>query len=278
MRLLMTGRGTSGSWQIRGLQLGAALGATVQPNATEVAGFDLAVLVKREAVVLERLRAARVPVVWDVVDGWPQPAGSYWTREDCMAWMRQQVRAIAPIAIVAATQAMADDLEEFGRPVLYLPHHARPGIATNPIRPEVRVVAYEGSARHLGAWGPWLVQECAARGWTFVANPASLADADIVVAAREADGYAPRHWKSNVKLANAQASGTPIVLQREAGYLETRTGGEFWADSQDEFRAGFHHLTPHQARGHAARLLTTRDASLQTVASTYSAWLSRLTS
>ena len=44
MRVLVTGRGTSGSWQIRGEQLGRAAGAHVQAQAIDVAGYEAAVI------------------------------------------------------------------------------------------------------------------------------------------------------------------------------------------------------------------------------------------
>jgi hypothetical protein len=48
------------------------------------------------------------------------------------------------------------------------------------------------------------------------------------------NGYVQRHWKSNVKLANAHGSGTPFIGQRECGYLETQTGLEQWAECPDD--------------------------------------------
>lgn len=282
MRLLITGRGgKGGSWQIRGEQLGAALGATVEIDAQHVAGYDLAVLVKKPAPgLLERLHAARVPVVWDIVDAWPQPIGNEWSRAEAMSWLRERVVAMSPASIIAATRVMADDIEAagFGIPVMALRHHARPGVELNPIRPKVQTVGYEGSWRHLGRWAGWFEHECARRGWRFVQNPERLADVDIVVAAREITGYAPTHWKSGVKLANAQGSGTPIVLAREAGYVENAMGGERWANTETEFQQAFDELTDFDARAEAAAQLIAGTPRLESVAHHYRTWLSRLTS
>lgn len=268
--VLITGRGTSGSWSIRGAQLGAAIGATVEPNASKVKGYQIAVVVKRpRADLLHRLETAGVPVVWDIVDSYPQPAGNEWDRDQCMAWLRSQVATIKPAGIVAATKAMAQDCAEFGVPVLALPHHARPGQMANPIRERVQTIGYEGGEQYLGHWRDLLEKESADRGARFVCNPASLSALDILVACRAASGYAARKWKSNVKLANAQGSGTPIICNREAGYLETASGAEYWADDETEMRIAFDALMSWDAR----RSLKFVAPELEDVAETYKTWL-----
>lgn len=277
MKILVTGRGTSGSWAIRGEQLGKAIGATVERQAAKVKGYDLCVIVKRcPPDLLHRIRQAGLPIVYDVVDGYPQPHGNQWGRDECMGWLRGRIAELKPIGIVAATQAMAKDCAEFGVPVLALPHHARPGQRINPIRERVQKVGYEGGVQYLGKWQAIIESECAARGWQFVLNPAALADVDICVAVREADGYAARNYKSNVKLANAQGSGTPIICNREAGYIETATGGELFADTRDQMVKALERLTPHEMRKTAANGLWA--PQLHEVAQTYKEWLHQLKS
>jgi hypothetical protein len=278
LRFLVTGRGTSGSWRVRGEQLGAAIGARVEPRAERTSGAEVAVVVKRlEWQIVERLHRARLPFVWDVVDAYPQPGSNCWPRDACIAWLQSEVKRAKPAAIVAATHAMAADCADLRLPVIALPHHARPGLKRNPIREAVRVVGYEGGEQYLGFWRQLLETECARRGWQFVVNPESLADLDIVVALREADGYAPRHWKSNVKLANAMGSGTPIVCCREAGYLEQAVGNAVkWADNARELGAAFDALTPHAERDRAARWLAAATPRLADVAARYRSWLETL--
>lgn len=277
MKLLVTGRGSSGSWQIRGAQLGKALDATVRPREMALRDFSAAVMVKRPCPTqVARAHHFGVPIIWDIVDAWPQPEGNGWDRDWSMGWLRQQVEGWRPAAIVAATRAMAADCAEFGVPVLALPHHARPGIARNPIRERVATVGYEGGEQHLGDWKDWLRAECARRGWRFVLNPPALAELDIVVAVRERTGYAPRHWKSNVKLANAQGSGTPIVCARECGYLETDNGGALFADSKTEVVAALDALEPHAARRAASLALRAAAPALSDVAACYRAWIEAL--
>lgn len=277
MRVLVTGKGTGGSWQVRGEQLGAAIGTAVVPKATDVAGYDLAILVKRpEPALVQRLHAARVPIVWDVVDAYPQPHGNRWERHECLGWLSEAVRIIRPAAIVAATRAMAADCAGFGLPVLALPHHAWPGQGTCCVGGQIRSVGYQGAENYLGGWRQFLEAECARRGWRFVINPTSVSQVDVVVAVRQFDGYAARFWKSNVKLANAQGCGTPCVMNREAGYLETACGAERWADTEAEMVAAFDSLVTQKARVEASAALAQAAPRLRAVATTYTAWLQTL--
>lgn len=274
MKVLVTGRGTSGSWAIRGEQLGRAIGADVIPQALDVGGYDLAVLVKRpHGDLVQRLRRMDVPIVWDVVDAYPQPAGNSWNQGQCMAWLAEQVAHIRPAGIVAATRAMADDCAQFGIPVLALPHHAWEGQGTCVIQREVRVIGYQGGGQYLGRWRPFLQAQCARRGWRWMENPPSVAAMDIVIAVRDADGYAPRRWKSNVKLANAQGCGTPFIGGREAGYLETASGGELWADTDREMVEALDALTSMAARVDASARLSAAKPKLPKIAQTYADWL-----
>lgn len=274
-RVLVTGNGKSGSWLIRGAQLGKAIGAMVEPKVRSFNGADIVVTVKRAP-------EAKVPksakLVWDVVDAWPQPQGANeWSRAQCLKWMREQIATLRPHAIVAATQRMASDVREvFGGPILALPHHARPGQVPNPICDQIRVIGYEGGVQYLGKWVEALTAECERRGWQFVTNPKRLAHVDVVVAVRAHQGYASRHWKSNVKLANAQGTGTPFVGNRESGYMETCSGAERWADSMAEMREALDSLTDINERRAARDKLLSVQPTLGAVATTYRNWLEGL--
>lgn len=277
MKILITGRGSSGSFQIRGRQLGAAIGATVEPRCADPRGFDLAIVVKRPPMdLIARLHQHRIPVVWDVVDAWPQPHGNDWSEAQCKNWLAVQIVSIKPVAIVAATQAMARDCEVFGVPVLWLPHHARPGMAVNPIRERVLRVGYEGGPNYIRDWRPVIEQACADRGWTFHAETESLADVDIVLALRDQHGYAPRHWKSGVKAANAMGSGTPIICSHEAGYFENASGGEYWAGSVGELHAAMDALASQITRRGVSEMLLAKAPMLDDVAAVYRKWLGGL--
>jgi hypothetical protein len=277
MHVLITGKGTSGSWRIRGLQLGAAIGADAIPNAVDIAKYDLAVIVKRTPEELvRRIKRAGVPMLWDVVDAWPQPPGNEWCEPEAKAWLAAAVKEVKPRAIVAATRAMAIDCAQFGVPAFALPHHARPNMRRNPIREAVTVVGYEGGPQYLGRWQKKIEDSCNRRGWIFVVNPDELASVDIVVAVRDQTGYAPKHWKSNVKLANAQGSGTPCIVNTESGYVETASGAEFWADDMKEMEAAFDALESQEARRAVGDRLYAAAPKLDKIAEDYKAWLTTI--
>lgn len=280
LKVLVTGQGATGSWAIRGEQLGQAIGATVQPQARSARGFDIVVVVKRlhSLAILRSARWHGIPVIWDIVDAWPQGrhVGKVRTCEAAMSWLRQSLRMIKPDGVIAPTRQMEKDLQfvqESGIQVTTLAHHAWQGKPINPIRHVVRTIGYQGGEKHLGNWAADLSREARLRGWQFVVNPESLADVDIAVALRGESGYASKNWKSNVKLANAQASGTPIILAREAGYLETASGSEFWADTAAELSAGLDWFAEHAHRAQASAQMRGTEPQLTDIAANYKGWL-----
>src|SRR5688572_31220626 len=112
MKVLFTGRGTSGSWKIRGEQIGAAMGATVKPMATleDCRAADVIVAVKRiPAQLLENIRASGRPWVYDIVDAFPQPLCSTWSRSQCIDWLNEVIGTLKPTAVIWPTARMQDD-------------------------------------------------------------------------------------------------------------------------------------------------------------------------
>jgi hypothetical protein len=208
------------------------LGAEAIPNAVN-AEADVAVLVKRvDDRTVRALRSRGIKLVWDVVDAWPQPAGNDWTESQAFAWLYAEINRIKPDAVIAATDRMRDEFRRLDIPVLWLKHHHRPGIRRNPIRERIKQVGYEGSPSYITKWREAIKHECERIGASFVVNPDTLADCDVVLALRDAKGYPPRNWKSGVKLSNAHASGTPWIGCTESGYTEIATGCEYWAENQ----------------------------------------------
>lgn len=278
LRILFTGKGTSGSWQIRGVQLGGAIGATVVAQASRavIEAHDLVVLVKRGPDdLVRRIHGAGKPLVWDVVDAWPQPAGSHWQQGACLQWLRQRLHELRPAACIAATPAMERDIEAERVPALCVWHHARPGQAINPLREHLAAIGYEGSEAHLGSWAQHLEAAARRARVRFVLQPARLADVDIVVALREQTGYAARNWKSNVKLANAQGAGTPIIMGPECAYLETASQAEIVLAGPAELGAAIERLRPLAVRRAAAASMR---AAAPTLAACAAAYLDFLTS
>lgn len=250
MNLLIVGGG-KGSWDIRGVQLGAALGARVTSNPSDAdwRWADLAVLVKRYGSQhAAAAKAVGCPIVWDALDCWPQPADNGRPESAARAALIAQIVAMKPAQVVGATQAQA---EAAGG--TYLPHHSRPGLEPEDARADCRVVAYEGNPSYLGAWAGRLRAACASRGWTFALNTSDLRHADVIVALREGpwDGWACRQWKSGVKLVNAIAAGRPVLTQDTAAAREIGAPGSI-VETAADLDVALDAWTPYAARAAAA--------------------------
>ena len=244
--ILFTGGGTSGSWQVRGVQLGQACGAVVKPKATlgDCTKADLIVVVKRMSLELrETIRRSKTPWVWDVVDFYPQPLCTQWSGKVAIAWVRSQLKKNAPNGVIWPNVRMGNDCKT-RIPSTTVYHHHRPDIQINPIRDQIKTIGYEGSPRYLGDWKNVLALECYKRGWNLKLNEGVHADFDLCVAFRASpfNGYAQQHWKSNVKLANCHGSGTPFIGPIESAYLETKTGAELWIDNPHDIGRVFDQL------------------------------------
>jgi hypothetical protein len=236
MKILVTGRGGAASWTIRGEQLGRAMGATVKPMATlaECRAADVIVVVKRVPdELLHAVRQSGRPWVYDIVDAYPQPHCADWSPAQARQWLHDHLQRLQPAAVVWPNQRMRADAAYPGW-VLY--HHHRPGIDTMLLRDRIYRVGYEGRPEYLAGWIGPVVAECKRIGAEFVINPATLSQVDVVLALRAGkwNGYCQRHWKSNVKLANAHGAGVPFIGLPEAGYLETAAGGEQLIESPAE--------------------------------------------
>lgn len=229
MKLLIAGRG-KGSWTMRGEQLGAAMGArvTTEPTDRDWQWADRVVLVKREAWRwAAHAHARKIPIVWDALDFWNQPADNRFA--ECLARERlnQALDAIRPALTIGATDAMAAAAGHVFGGAIGLPHHGRLGLVPTPARESFRVIGYDGNAMYLDRWAAALERLCAVRGWRFVINPPDLAAVDCLVALRGGswDGWQCREWKSGVKLVNAIMAGRPIITQDTAAARELQPAG-----------------------------------------------------
>lgn len=245
-RILVIGEG-KGSWQIRGRQLGAAIGAvyTSTPTRADRSRADLVVLVKRAIETWGAIAAASgKQIVWDALDYWAQPQENALPMAAHIARALQLRDEAGVSLVICATQAMADDLGG-----VYLPHHSRPGLVATPVRKVAKVVAYEGTPKYLGSWRSALDTACATLGLTFVINPPNLADADLVVALRGErwDGEVCRRWKSGVKYVNAIAAGRPVITQPSAAWDEIQPPGRI-VDHPAELETALRALVPADAR------------------------------
>jgi hypothetical protein len=267
MHVLITGKGSSGSWQIRGVQLGQAIGAEVQPMAepSDCRSAQIVVGVKRiSEPLLRSIKASGRPFVWDCVDPWPQPCD--WDERQAKVWLWGEIARLRPDAIVFGTERMREDSGFTGHS-LVLPHHAWPKYTGNPVRP-VQVVGYEGAELYLGRWRAVLEQECKARGWVFRIN-GDMGLADIGVALRDGGGYPARWWKPGTKLANLQALGIPALCSPEAGCREIANGSEAWIESPADIGPALDAVAPESVR----QRFVMRPPQLHQVAQTYKRFL-----
>lgn len=219
--------------------MAAALGGKAAPKAALALckATDVIVGVKRiDPQTLDNIKRSGKPWVWDLVDFYPQPACTKWRREEAIAWVHKVIQNVQPkpVAIVWPNQRMMEDCNKIALKlgiknyVLY--HHYRPGLIGSAVSPTLRLLGYEGSPNYIRPLIPKIQEACAKADVEFVVNPTRIDQCDAVLAMRcpETNGYVQRHWKSNVKLANAHAAGLPFIAQKESGYTETCCGHERW--------------------------------------------------
>ncbi len=250
MNVLLVGAG-KGSWTMRGVQLGAALGARVtsSPTVGDFGWSDVVVLVKRAgAVYATQAQKAGRPIVWDALDFWSQPGDHRLTASQATALLHAQIRVIKPALTIGATEAMAQACDG-----VYLAHHSWAGLHPTPARERVETVGYEGNPAYLGKWAPAIQAECARRGWTFVINPPDLSAVDLCVAFRDDpwDGWICRAWKSGVKIVNAIAAGRPILTQASTAARELKPVGQL-VETPSAIAAAFESWTTRPVRDAAA--------------------------
>jgi len=224
MNILMIGQG-KGSFEVRGRQLGGALGARVVtvPSDDDVRWADVVVLIKRAGQAWATyVHGFKKPIVWDALDFWEQPQQNGLSEQESKALLHAMIKRIRPSLVIGATEAMAREAHG-----IYLPHHSREGLTPAPAREVVSVVGYEGHKKWLGKWGHAVQAECKRRGWQFVINPPDLRACDILVAFRDGqwDGWMCRQWKSGVKYVNAMSAGRPIITTANCAEAEIAPDG-----------------------------------------------------
>jgi hypothetical protein len=246
MNILVVGEG-KGSWEVRGEQLGTALGARVSHalRPVDLHWAERVILVKRVRPMWARvIHQHGKAFVWDALDFWRQPDDNSLSEPDARDLLQRTLAALQPDLMIGATQAMADA----GHGV-YLPHHAWADLTPTPAREQVKVVAYQGNPVYLGAWVRPLEVACGQRGWRFVINPPDLTAADLIVAFRDGiwDGWMCRTWKSGVKVVNAMVAGRPLITQSSAAVQELRPAGTI-IEHPSELGAAFDLWTALSAR------------------------------
>jgi hypothetical protein len=244
INVCFTSRSSAGAWQIRGQQIAAMRSnwtAINKPTDKDLEQSDLICLVKKpDHSIIERARQMGKPIVFDIVDSWAQPEDGlrYTNAEKARELFSRAWRNINADGYIFPTRSMQEDLGLLVEKKVTIYHHYWPQIQRNPIRERVAVVGYEGAA-YLGDWLPRIEKACADRGIKFVANPSDYACLDIVILVRGGPhgNFLSRHYKSNVKLANAIGSGTPVLAHfEEMSVHDTDTGDVlFFTDQPGSF-------------------------------------------
>lgn len=271
MHILLVGADGRGSFEMRGRQLGHAIGARVtnRPSVRDFSWADVIVLVKRAAVVWgAQAKRARVPILWDVVDFWEQPEDNQKPIAELTTQVLSIAQRIGVTTLIGATEAMARDIGG-----VCLPHQCRTGLI--PAAPRLDpnreiIVAYEGRPKYLGPWRKQLEQACADLGYEFVINPPDLRDIDVVVALRGGhwDGEVCRRWKSGVKFANALVAGRPVLTQACAGFDDVKPLGIAITDV-GELRAALQALEDRRRAAYDLGLSRADEFRLPTIARRY---------
>ncbi len=272
MRILMIGADGKGSFEMRGRQIGHAIGARVtrSPSPRDFSWADVIVLIKRAAMRWgDQAKRSGVPIAWDVVDFWKQPEENQLSIEVLTRRVLEVRDAIGATTLIGATQAMATDIGG-----VCVPHHCRLDLAPAPPRRDVDrlVVGYEGRVKYLGKWKAELEYACADLGCDFVVNPPDLRAVDVVVALRggRADGDVCRRWKSGVKYANALVAGRPVLAQMTAGFDDVAPVGLTMDDSID-VRSRLQALMSMRAEAYQVAVKRASEFTLATIARQYRA-------
>lgn len=278
MKILITGKGGhSGSWKVRGEQLGAAIGADVVPMCTDFRGYDLIIVVKRPPpAVVNALVISGKPWVWDIVDAWPQGSIIGMGKTEAVRWLQAQIAQWQPTGIVFGTEQMKTDAGTL-KPSLILPHHSWGKYLDRVpiVRGQVSIVGYEGGEQYLGRWRSILRNACNARGWFFQIN-GDMGNADIGISLRDSGGYPAKHWKPGTKLSNLHALGIPALCSPEDGSKSVACGSEFWIQSEADVWKAFEVLSSYRIRQEIGAKMRASAIPVSRVAETYIQWLATL--
>lgn len=280
VKVLFTGKTQAGAWQIRGLQMAACRTnwhAANKISSANIETFDLICVVKRPVrAVVEQIAASDRPVVYDIVDSWAQPDDNvrYTDPASAKAHFARKWEGLPFNSFIFPNHTMQRHLSSLTPHSTFIYHHYRPGILENPIRPEVKIIAYEGNEAYLGQWRGYMESYCEKRGMSFVLNPENWANVDIGFAARGGihDCFLANQYKSNVKLANFYGSGTPCVVSaREMSCQETDSGAVLFFETPEQLELQLDKLTDYNFRRkiHECMMLDREAFRIETIADVY---------
>lgn len=257
VRVCFVGVEGAGSFEMRGKQMAAArlnwhTRRTISRADEEQ--FDVFCFVKvPQPQVMKRLTRIGKKVVFDIVDSWKQP------QDDLDCKNRDQARRLflsawsefPSDALLFPNSQMRNDFSDVPRQSCVLYHHYRPEADFVPVRPQPRILAYEGERRFLGEWELLIQRACSETGWEFHINPSSLSEADVGMSVRGApySGFLGTNYKSNVKLANFYGWGLPCLIHdSEKACKETAVDGVHFFKTYDDLVDGLKILKSSERR------------------------------
>jgi len=256
MNITFAGHESKGAWLIRAKEIAPYLNAKLDPLFLNSNNCNLVIIVKRpEPEVINRIKRQSIPIIWDIQDSFPQlPKNNYGelSKDKILDYYVKLLKEISPTIVISTNSQMKKDIEELGFKSVIINHHHRKNITVNPLREKLITLGIEGSPFQYGKWQKKLHSICKKLNLTFKPNLNASKDKlhffDVVVNIRSFDGYAAKYWKSNIKLANAHGSGTPAICSRSQSYLDTASGYERWADTEEEIITAIEELRPYEVR------------------------------
>ncbi len=277
-----------GAWEIRGEEIASCRRnwiSTLNLDEININQFDIFVFVKHVRLDwLDRLKAEKKILVYDIVDGWKQPEDDQRLKNisEIKKFFKNKWMPWGIQAFIFPNRKMWEDLKELVPTSTYIYHRFKPKLKPIAIRKRARVVGYTGEERFLNEWRPLIEKACQKRGLKFVVNPWGYRSVDIAFAARGAgyNSYLSTQYKSNVKLANCYGSATPALFHRERGYEETDNGFVKFFTDKTELDESLDQLLPYEHRLciHESFLTARKKFMLKTIALEYENFFSQLKS
>ena len=219
LSVLFTSRSGAGAWKVRGEQIAATRTnwwALNKPKPDDVNKCDVLCVVKRpDFELIEFAKQKNKIIIYDIVDSWAQPSDGvkYTNKAGAKKLFLGMWSDIKADGFIFPTWTMSKQLGSLVTLSTTIYHHYLPNIGRNPVRKEVKTIGYEGGD-YLGPWQNLIQKKCKTYNIEFLFNPKTYTDMDIAILARGGDhgSYLSRNYKSNVKLANAYGSGTPVLV------------------------------------------------------------------
>lgn len=281
IRVCFTGRNRAGSWEVRGKQIASTREnwyANQEVDVDQIDDFDLFCFVKKPIPkLIEKIRARKKPVVFDVIDSWAQPTDNdkVTNAAEAQALFAEKWSELPRFdSYIFANKKMHSDLGGLVGHSTYIYHHHREHLPRKPVRKTVRTIGYEGNDTYLGEWRDIIERLCEERSLQFVTDTDTNSDLDIGFACRGSEHacYLSNNYKSNVKLANFYGTGTPAIVHADdRSYHETDCGDVLFFKTPEQLARQIDRLLNFEYRQaiHQRFLKKANDYEIEYIANTF---------